>query len=114
MGKVHTLFIYITIGMLTLSACMDDENFSLSKSDLLTFSADSIKLDTIFSTIPSSTRSFWVYNKTKQGLRCKNIRLSNGNQAGFRANVDGTYLSPASGYQVNDIEIRKEIVYEYS
>lgn len=93
--------------MLTLSACMDDENFSLSKSDLLTFSADSIKLDTIFSTIPSSTRSFWVYNKTKQGLRCKNIRLSNGNQVGFRANVDGTYLSPASGYQVNDIEIRK-------
>lgn len=107
MGKIHTLFIYIAIGMLTLSACMDDENFSLSKSDLLTFSADSIKLDTIFSTIPSSTRSFWVYNKTKQGLRCKNIRLSNGNQVGFRANVDGTYLSPASGYQVNDIEIRK-------
>lgn len=93
--------------MLTLSACMDDENFSLSKSDLLTFSTDSIKLDTIFSTIPSSTRSFWVYNRTKQGLRCKNIRLNNGNQVGFRANVDGTYLSPASGYQVNDIEIRK-------
>ncbi len=107
MGKFHTLFIYITIGMLTLSACMDDENFSLSKSDLLTFSTDSIKLDTIFSTIPSSTRSFWVYNRTKQGLRCKNIRLNNGNQVGFRANVDGTYLSPASGYQVNDIEIRK-------
>ncbi len=107
MEKLHTILIYIAIVVLTFTACMDDESFSLSKSDLLTFSADSIKLDTIFSTVPSSTRSFWAYNRTNQGLRCKNIRLNNGNQVGFRANVDGTYLSPAAGYQVNDIEIRK-------
>lgn len=108
MEKPHTILIYIFAAVaLMFTACMDDENFSLSKSDLLTFSADSIKLDTVFSTVPSSTRSFWAYNKTSHDLRCKNIRLDNGNQIGFRANVDGTYLSPASGYQVNDIEIRK-------
>lgn len=108
MEKPHTILIYILSAVsLMFTACMDDENFSLSKSDLLTFSADSIKLDTVFSTVPSSTRSFWVYNRTSHDLRCKNIRLDNGNQVGFRANVDGTYLSPAAGYQVNDIEIRK-------
>lgn len=108
MEKPHTILIYIlAAASLMFTACTDDENFSLSKSDLLTFSADSIKLDTVFSTVPSSTRSFWVYNRTSHDLRCKNIRLDNGNQVGFRANVDGTYLSPAAGYQVNDIEIRK-------
>ena len=107
MAKPQAILLYIVAVTLMFTACMDDENYSLSKSDLLTFSTDSIKLDTIFSTVPSSTRSFWVYNKTSHGLRCKNIRLDNGNQVGFRANVDGTYLSPASGYQVNDVEIRK-------
>lgn len=34
--------------------------------------------------------------------------MENGNQAGFRVNVDGAYLSPTSGFQVNDIEVRNK------
>ena len=69
---------------------------------------DTIKLDTVFSTVPSSTRSFWVYNKSGSGLRNINVRLENGNQAGFRVNVDGTYLSSSSGFQTNGIEVRNK------
>ena len=90
-----------------LCACSDDDNFSTSQSDRLTFSLDSIAMDTVFSSTSSSTRSMWIYNKSKGNLRCSSVRLENGNQSGFRVNVDGVFLSPTLGYQTNDIEVRK-------
>ena len=36
------------------------------------------------------------------------MRLANGNQTGFRVNVDGEYLSPTAGYQVQGVEVRKK------
>lgn len=90
-----------------LAACSDDDTFSTSASLRLDFSADTVSLDTTFSRVPTTTRTFWVYNRSKDGIRCGSIRLRNGNQTGFRVNVDGVYLGQASGYQVNDVEIRK-------
>lgn len=103
-SKFFTYFILATT--IQLCACEDDETFSTSPSDMLTFSTDTVRMDTVFSTVPSSTRYFWVYNKSGENLRCKNVRLENGNQIGFRVNVDGAYLGATSGYQVNDIEVR--------
>lgn len=34
------------------------------------------------------------------------VRLANGNQSGFRVNVDGSYLSGQQGFRVPDVEIR--------
>lgn len=34
--------------------------------------------------------------------------MANGNQTGFRVNVDGEYLSPTAGYQVQNVEIRNK------
>lgn len=107
MEKIRASLLFCLFALLALTACQDDEDFSQSASDLLTFSADTIRLDTVFSTVPSSTRSFWVYNRSGHSLRCTNVRLENGNQIGFRVNVDGTYLSPEAGYQASDIEVRK-------
>lgn len=107
--KTKNIYIVFTLLILCLFwSCDDEESFSVSLSSLLTFSSDTIKLDTVFSTVPSSTCSFWVYNKSGKGLRNINVRLENGNQAGFRVNVDGAYLSPTSGFQVNDIEVRNK------
>ncbi len=92
---------------LAFGACSDDDSFTSSPSHLLTFSQDTVKLDTVFSKVPTTTKTFWVYNKSGDGIRCSNIRLANGNQTGFRVNVDGTYLGASSGYQINDLEIRK-------
>lgn len=98
-----------TIALLASNvACTDDDTFSTSSSDLLTFSVDTVDMDTVFSTVPTSTRTFWVYNKSGNGIRCTNVRLANGNQTGFRVNVDGEYLSPTYGYQVQNVEIRKQ------
>ena len=91
-----------------LTACTDDDSFSVSPSNLLTFSSDTVRMDTVFSTVPTAMRSFWVYNRSGDGIRCVNVRLANGNQTGFRVNVDGEYLSPVTGYQVQNVEIRNK------
>ena len=101
MNRIIT-FILLAFGLLFLS-CNDDEKFSTSTVDKLTFSGDIISLDTVFSTIPSSTKSFWVYNKNNEGIRCNSVRLESGNQTGFRVNVNGLYLNSTNGYRANDV-----------
>lgn len=98
-------FFVLSVSLLT--ACMDDDTFSLSPSNILTFSTDTVRMDTVFSRVPSSTRKLWVYNRSGDGIRCVNVRQANGNQTGFRVNVDGVYLSPTAGFQTSDVEIRK-------
>lgn len=91
-----------------LEACSDDDSFTTSASNLLTFSTDTVKLDTIFSKVPTATKTFWVYNRSGNGIRCSRVRLEHGNQTGFRVNVDGVYLGGSQGYQTNDIEVRNK------
>jgi len=90
-----------------LASCADDESFSTSRGDVLSFSVDTLKMDTTFSNVPTPTRSFWVYNRTGKALRCQSVRLENGNQKGYRVNVDGSYLGTEAGFQTQNVEIRK-------
>ena len=102
------LYVGIGLGMsMALAACAEDESFSTSRGDVLSFSVDTVKMDTTFSNVPTPTHSFWVYNRSGKALRCSSVRLENGNQTGYRVNVDGSYLSPEAGYQTQDVEIRK-------
>ncbi len=88
------------------SACTDDESFTTSSSNRLTFSTDTVKIDTVFSNVPSSTRSFWAFNRSGDGIRCASVRLENGASSGFRVNVDGIYLSESRNYRTSEIEVR--------
>ncbi len=88
-------------------ACSDDDEFTSSRSAYLSFSRDSVIMDTVFSTVGSRTYDFWVFNRMKQGIRLKSVRLRQGNQTGFRVNVDGSYLDNTLGSVVNDLEVRK-------
>lgn len=105
--KQYATIILLAVAAL-LAACTDDDSFSDSPSNTLTFSTDTVKLDTVFSRVPSSTRTFWVYNNSGDGIRCRSVRLKSGNQTGLRVNVDGIYLGASQGYQTNEIEIRKK------
>lgn len=107
MMKLRYLIILFCSAMLYVS-CVDDDSFTTSSSYRLTFSADTVKMDTVFSKIPTSTRTFWVYNKSGDGLRCTNVRLARGNQTGYRVNVDGTYLGQTTGFQTHNLEIRNK------
>lgn len=99
-------FISLTLAI-TFTACSDDDSFSSSPNNLLTFEKDTLCLDTVFSTIPSPHKLVMVHNNSGDGIRITNVRLKNGNQTGYRVNVQGTFLSKELGWQVNDLELRK-------
>lgn len=90
------------------SSCADDDTFSTSSSHILTFSTDTVMMDTVFSNVPSAAKSFWVYNKSGDGLRAIRVRLENGSRSGYRVNVDGEYLGAATDYSISDIEVRNK------
>ena len=86
-----------------LASCDDTDSFSTDRGNVLSFSVDTVKMDTLFSTVPSSTYSFWVRNNSSDGIRIQTARLERGGQSGFRVNVDGTFLDPVA----SDFEVRK-------
>ena len=100
---IKRFFFFICTVAVLLSACTDDDSFSTSQSNVLTFSVDTVKMDTLFSTVPSSTYGFTVRNLSGDGIRIQSVRLERGGQSGFRVNVDGTYVDPVA----NGLEVRK-------
>ena len=105
---IRRLFFCVTImATVLLASCSNDDSFSTNPNYDLVFSTDTVRFDTLFSNIPSSTRYFWVYNKNADGVRLKSVRLDGMNQRGFRVNVDGTYLGQETGYMVSDLLIPK-------
>ena len=90
------------------AACGNDDSFSASSGLQLSFSMDTLKMDTVFSNIPSSTYAFWVHNNNDAGLKLQTVRLKRGNQTGFRVNVDGVYLDNSNGSQTSNVEIRRK------
>lgn len=101
------LFYIFIAALLLIAGSCSDESFSTSRNDKLLFSVDTLKMDTVFSGVPSSTYSFKVYNRNDNSLRINQIRLARGNQSGFRVNVDGVYLDNMNGSQAQDFDIRK-------
>ena len=99
-------FLYIIIFVLTgmFFACSNYDSFSDNPSFRLSFSEDTVRFDTLISTIPSPTKTLYVFNNNADGLRVSNIRLQKGTESLFRVNVDGEYLANGSG---NDYLIRK-------
>ena len=105
--KMKRIFLYLLLLCLWLMvACTDDDQFTTSPTAVLTFSTDSVKMDTVFSTVGSRTYDFWVYNRSSRGVRLQRVSLQQGNQTGFRVNVDGSYLDNAIGSVVTDLEVR--------
>ena len=82
-------------------SCDDEETYTTSPSALLEFSADTVRFDTVFTTIGSSTQLFKVYNRGGESLMLPFIRLASGGRSGFRVNVDGM-----SGTEFADVEVR--------
>lgn len=77
---------------LVLAACSDYESFSDSPSFRLTFSTDTVAFDTLVSTIPSSTKTLYAFNRNADGMRISKVALEAGANSLFRVNVDGRSL----------------------
>ncbi len=74
---------------LVLHSCNNDVFETIKSSGNLTFSRDTVFLDTVFSNIGSSTRTLKIYNKSSNNITIPNIQLGRGENSFYRLNVDG-------------------------
>ncbi|MEL4455822.1 hypothetical protein [Lutimonas vermicola] len=81
--------VFILIVFASLYSCDDDIFETTPSTGQLTFSKDTVFLDTVFTNISSSTRTFKVYNKSSNHISIPSVRLSRGEQSFYRLNVNG-------------------------
>lgn len=81
-----------------LSSCNDDETFTTDGNALLAFSEDTIRFDTVFTGVISTTQRFQVYNRHDKGVRIARVELESKSTSGFLMNVDGQ-----NGTTVSDV-----------
>jgi hypothetical protein len=102
--RLFKIFNYSAIVLISIifafSSCRKDESFATDPSAKLSFSADSVLFDTVFTTLGSITKRLMVYNKNDKSIKITSILVAGGSASMFRINVDGT---PA--LQVNNVEI---------
>ena len=70
------------------SSCRNDFE-TVASTGNLSFSKDTVYLDTIFSNIGSSTYKLKVYNNSKDDIHIPSLRLAQGESSDYRLNVDG-------------------------
>ena len=96
----RNLYFLLTLSSLVFwSSCRKDFEFSPSSGNL-TFSKDTVYLDTVFTNIGSSTYNLKVYNSSNNDIRIPAVRLALGESSAYRLNVDGF-----SGKVFQDIEL---------
>ena len=81
-------------------SCQDE--FTTNGSLKLHFSTDTIQMDTLFTTLSSSTRKLMVYNPHDENILIERIDLLHAGMSGFVVNVDGI-----KGETFQSIEINK-------
>ncbi|MDD2799471.1 MAG: choice-of-anchor Q domain-containing protein [Bacteroidales bacterium] len=77
------------ITLFSFVSCTENLDFSTSAADKLTFSADTLRFDTVFTTIGSSTQQFRIYNRSSKPLQISSIELKGAGTSGFSVVVDG-------------------------
>jgi hypothetical protein len=79
----------ILILTIAFIACRKDEKFITDSGAKLQFSNDTLRFDTVFTSIGSATRYIKVFNPHNQPIRIAKISLGNKTAAIFNLNIDG-------------------------
>lgn len=85
--RAFSLIIQFVI-ILLISSCRSDFS-TVPSNGKLTFSRDTVFLDTVFSNISSSTYLLKVYNKSKRDINIPSIKFRKGLESKYRMTVDG-------------------------
>ncbi|MGJ8684667.1 MAG: hypothetical protein ACSHWW_08585 [Nonlabens sp.] len=86
--KKYLIIIPTVLITIIFASCRDDFAFSSSTGDL-GFSQDTVFLDTVFTNIGSSTRTFKVYNNSSDDIVIPRVALAQGDNSKYRLAVDG-------------------------
>ncbi|NDW09147.1 choice-of-anchor Q domain-containing protein [Dysgonomonas sp. 520] len=98
-------YIVLIITLSFIFASCEDDTFSISDDSgmRIEFSSDTLRIDTIFTSLGSATRRLKVYNHNNDGLKLESVKLMGAGQTGFRMNVDGI-----AGDEVNNVNVYKK------
>lgn len=84
------LFIFsLLVGVVS---CDIADEYTVNTSQRLRFSNDTLNFDTLFATVPSTTRTLVLFNDDEKGMRVSSVRLEGGVDSPYRVNVDGEVL----------------------
>lgn len=87
-NPILLLFVALLLALFNpFTACKKDK--LLTQGGDLSFSTDTLKFDTVFTTMGSVTRSFKIYNTNNKRIKFDEIKLEVGDTSFFRLNVDG-------------------------
>ncbi len=81
-------FLFFSL-LVFLASCRNDYATVLNSGEL-SFSKDTVYLDTVFTNIGSSTYNLKVYNKSSNAISIPLVKLGRGENSYYRLNVDGT------------------------
>jgi hypothetical protein len=95
----YFITVVICLVLISVSSCRKDFS-TISSFGKLTFSKDTVFLDTVFTNIGSSTYNLKVYNKSNNAITIPSISLENGNASNYRISVDGI---PSGNFKNIDI-----------
>lgn len=87
--RLRNLYLFCVLCIAIIwSSCRKDFEYQESNGNL-TFSKDTVYLDTVFTNIGSSTYTLKVYNPSHTDIQIPFITLKNGLESNYRLNVDG-------------------------
>lgn len=84
-----SLLLLLLLLTVIIFGCRKDELLNTSSSFRLSFSADTVMFDTVFTTLGSTTQWLKIYNNSSQKVIVSRIQLAGGASSLFRINVDG-------------------------
>ena len=86
--------------LVIITSCHKEPNYNLNKTQILTFSTDTVLFDTVFTTIGSTSKRLKVYNPTNKPVRISEIKLNGGKSSAYQLNINGQYID-----QSHDLEL---------
>ena len=95
----YSLLLFFSIVIIGFASCRRTVQFPGTDVEL-SFSQDTIYLDTVFTGLGSSTRLLKVFNPTGENVRVDRVELARGENSFYRMNVNGV-----SGKSVENLEL---------
>ena len=83
------VFTYTGIAIILFVFGCKKDTFITGKDALVFLSADTVRFDTVFTSVGSVTQLFKITNGNNQKLKIDNVTLKGGAGSAFKINVDG-------------------------
>lgn len=98
--KIVPYFISSLVALSFFLSCDKNDDISTDPNLRLSFSTDTLRFDTVFTSLGTATKKLKIYNRNKSALTISSIELMHPSTSGFRMNVDGE-----SGNKISNIDI---------